>query len=190
MTTDTVTFKAHSDPLEREFMFVFSTEPAFTWDHSFPWAAEDDRDRARVDLGLLAGKLGHLGRYWWALCPLDRPLGEPGSTVLLDQCSPSWTFTLRFRLPDLTKARARAAARYVISRRFGSYWRAGYDRKASCVRATRTRRRCRVSVVVGDVVVWGRVTVYSSESRPGTPSTTARASTSSTSTATPWTNGR
>jgi hypothetical protein len=155
MTTDTVAFEAQPGPEESDsdYMFVFSVQPDFTASEWFAFGGEEHQ--VEVDLGWLAGKLDHIGNYWWALCPVTAD-----SAVLTDQCSPSATFSLRFRLPDLTKSQARTDARHVMNHEFRSYWRAGYNRKVSCRRITRTRQRCKVSVIVGDTVVWGRVTVY------------------------------
>jgi hypothetical protein len=155
-TTDTVTFEAQPAPEESDadYMFVFSLSPDFTANEWFAFGGAEHR-LDDVDLGWLAGKVDHVGTYWWALCSV-----AADSSVITDQCSPSWTFSLRFRLPDLTKGQARADARYVMNHKFRSYWRGGYNRKVSCRRVTRTRQRCKVSVLVGDVSVWGRVTVY------------------------------
>jgi hypothetical protein len=156
-TTDTVWFAALQGPEESQsdYVFLFSAKPDFGANEWFAFGGDEDHE-VEVDLGWLSGKLDHVGTYWWGLCPVT----GADMTVLTDRCSSSSTFSVRFRLPDLTRSQARIDARYVMGRKFRSYWRAGYNRRASCARVTRTRQRCKVSVIVGDVVVYGRVTVY------------------------------
>jgi len=154
-TTDLVTFEAQAAPAETDddYLFVFSVVPDFTANRWFALGGENHELR-RLDLGWLAGKLDHIGTYWWALCPVTAD-----SQVLTDQCSASATFSLRFRLPDLSRSEARSDVRYVMNHKF-RYWRGGYHRSVSCAAVTRTRQRCKVSAVAGDLVLWGRVTVY------------------------------
>lgn len=68
--------------------------------------------------------------------------------------------SVAFRLPTMTRAQARGDTRYVMSHKFRSYWRAGYRHRVSCSLVSRTRQRCKVSMIVGDLVLSGRVTVY------------------------------
>ena len=111
--------ESHSD-----HAFVFSPTPDFKeW---FSFGASQDHE-VEVDLGWLSRKLDHLATYWWALCPVAS-LGM--WSVTTDECSSASTLSLRSRLPNLTRSQARTDARCVMARKFRSYWRGGYHRRA------------------------------------------------------------
>jgi hypothetical protein len=153
-TTDTVIFEAQPAPEERSYWFLFSTGADLANSPGIAFPA--DSDEQELDLGWLAAKFDHTGRYWWSLCPAPADQEE----LVVSECSVPWSFSVRFRLPDLAPAEARTDAEEVMSRKFRSYWRDGYNQRVACRGKTRTRQRCNVSVVVGDVIVSGEVTVY------------------------------
>jgi hypothetical protein len=148
-----VTFTADVGDDERDHVILFSPGSAFDAERWFTFGNVGGEEE--VDLGWLAAKFDHLGAFSWVTCPQG-----PDHDVLVDQCSPAWTFSVSFRLPTMRRGQARGDARYVMSHKFRSYWRAGYNRRVSCSPVSRTRQRCKVSVIVGDVVLWGRVSVY------------------------------
>lgn len=155
MTTDTATFTAQPGPDEGDYAFVFAASEA-AYDARYVFTFGPGGDELGLDLGWLATKFDHVGTYWWGVCPVTGPHLE----IVGAGCSPPWTFSLRFRLDDLTRRQARTHVRYVMWRYFRSSWDAFSGRKVSCRRITRTRQRCHVSGFAGDTAMDGTVTVY------------------------------
>ena len=129
-TTEVVTFEAEVGTDDREYAFLFSEGADLDANRWFTFGPSGEQE---VDLGWLAAKFDHLGTFAWAVCPVRGP--ESDYVVLIDECSPSWTFSVRFRLPTLTRAVARSDARYVMDRRFRSYWRGGLTARSRALRS-------------------------------------------------------
>jgi hypothetical protein len=151
-TTDTVRF-GHPEAAAGDRAYVFSLTP----DRADGWLSTGPEPATRVDLGWLATKFDHLGAFYWSACTTTV---DPEGMEALGECTAPLSFSVRFRFATLTKAIARATTRRVLRREFRDYWLPGYNRKVSCRRRSRIRQRCHVSVVVGDVLLWGKVTIY------------------------------
>jgi hypothetical protein len=156
-TTDTVRFE-HPDAAGGDRNYVFALTP----DRADGWLSTGPETAPKVDLGWVATKFDHLGRFYWSAC--TTVLNENDEEVL-DECTSPLSFSVRFRFATLKTATARQHARAVMRHRFRSYWVAGYNRKVSCRRRSRIRQRCRVSAAVGDVVLRGTVWIYPKRKR-------------------------
>lgn len=71
-------------------------------------------------------------------------------------------------IPQLTRAEAQAYLRKMLGRRFGNSFRHGYAYRRSCKRESRTRFRCRVGWVIGDLSYQGRASVWRTRRGSGT----------------------
>ena len=152
-TTDVVTFTADAGDDPRDHVILFS--PGAVFDPKRWFTFGNTTGEEKVDLGWLASKFDHLGNFTWTTCPQSADL-----TPLAAECAPAWGFAVTFRMPTMTRKQARFDARHVMGRKFRSYWRAGYNHRVVCSSRTRTRQRCKISMVVGDVLLYGRVTAY------------------------------
>jgi hypothetical protein len=156
-TTDTVRFET-PEAAAGDRAYVFALTP----DRVEGWLSFGHEQVATVDLGWLATKLDHLGAFYWSACTTSV---DSNGYETLAECTSPLSFSVRFRFATLTKATARARTRRVMRREFRDYWLAGYNRKVMCQRRSRIRQRCKVSVVVGDVLLWGKVTIYPKRER-------------------------
>jgi hypothetical protein len=156
-TTDTVRFE-HPAAAAGDRAYFFSTSPDIATAGGFGFGQEK---ATSVDLGWLAEKFDHLGAFYWAACTMV--VDENGYEQIAD-CTAPLSFSVRFRFATLTVSTAKAQARTVM-RRKSDIWRAGYGRRLKCHRLTRVRRRCSVSAIAGDVVVYGNVWLYPKRKR-------------------------
>jgi hypothetical protein len=162
---ETVEFTAERSPADADadlvILFTADDNLAAGWLDLGPHGREEGDVVDSVDVGWLATKFARLGRFYWTVCPVAYgPADELDYQPVLDRCAASSPFTVTFRHPTLTRAQAKRYAGDALGERMRGAWAGGYGHKVSCRRATRIKQRCRVSWVAGDVVFYGRVTIY------------------------------
>ena len=112
-TTDTATFTAQPAPDEGDYTFVVAATNQF-YNAGYVFSAGPDGDDLELDMGWLATKFDHLGTYWWGVCPVG-----PDLEIVVAECSPPWTFSVRFRLADLPGWQARGDTHWVMAQNSG-----------------------------------------------------------------------
>lgn len=155
-TTDTYEFWVSPDEDETPWALVLSPDDGTDRGIILP---ADDPEYAEVDLGWLAAKYNHLGRFYWSACDYDEDTNE----IVEGACSDPLPFYIRFRLSTLTTADARSNTRRVFTKltRFAL----PRDGLLRCRRNSRTKQTCRVGTYIGDSVIYGRVVLWNKRPR-------------------------
>ena len=154
-TTRVYQFTVNHEAGDSPWAIVLSPDDGSGRGITFP---SDEPDFVEVDMGWLASKYDHLGRFTWSICDYDRSAKD----VVDATCSAPRPFYIRFRLSTLSSSQARSDARRVFKRMTRVSLRGN---GVKCRRNSRTRQTCKVSTYIGDSVIYGRVVLWNQRPR-------------------------
>jgi hypothetical protein len=156
-TTDTAEFTVQRAPGVSEWALVLTPgDGGAGGTNGFMFPQLDDVDWEEVEIGWLAAKFEKLGRFSWWVCEYDSGL----DSVVEGTCTPPRPFFVKFRLTTMWNGDALTEATDVFAALTAGEGIELENIFTSCHRLSRTRKRCRASAWVGDVQIYGRVTVW------------------------------